>query len=282
MGSCSSSAARSAVDSGFSATPSRSSARPASSRTTPPCSAPLRRAWPAAGRSRRDSRPSTRRSQDPSATRSTGASRSSCASRASWSRWREARGPARRPRGSSSRRSTGRAGKGGCPWSCGGRPAPPGGGPGGGTGGVRPGRRASSWPRSMASSPRASTPPISAPRRRSSTSSGRPAVVQYGGSATVSRRSPLSDDLMTKGEDLIENMINPAVAGHGGFVQLVDVKDNKVYLQMGGGCQGCGAADVTLKQGIERLIKEELPEIEEVLDATDHAAGTNPYYTPEK
>jgi Fe/S biogenesis protein NfuA len=51
---------------------------------------------------------------------------------------------------------------------------------------------------------------------------------------------------------------------------------------MGGGCQGCGAADVTLKAGIERLIKEELPEIEEVLDATDHAAGTNPYYTPEK
>ena len=65
----------------------------------------------------------------------------------------------------------------------------------------------------------------------------------------------MSDELMTKVQDLIENMINPAVAGHGGFVQLVDVKDNKVYLQMGGGCQGCGAADVTLKQGIERLIK---------------------------
>ena len=71
-------------------------------------------------------------------------------------------------------------------------------------------------------------------------------------------------------------------AGHGGFVQLVEVKDNKVYLQMGGGCQGCGAADVTLKAGIERLIKEELPEIEEVLDSTDHASGTNPYYTPDK
>ena len=69
----------------------------------------------------------------------------------------------------------------------------------------------------------------------------------------------MSDELMTKVQDLIENMINPAVAGHGGFVQLVDVKDNKVYLQMGGGCQGCGAADVTLKQGIERLIKEEIP-----------------------
>ena len=92
----------------------------------------------------------------------------------------------------------------------------------------------------------------------------------------------MSDDLMTKVQELIDSTINPAEAGHGGFVQLVDVKDKKVYIQMGGGCQGCGAADVTLKAGIERLIKEELPEIEEVLDSTDHASGTNPYYTPAK
>jgi Fe/S biogenesis protein NfuA len=92
----------------------------------------------------------------------------------------------------------------------------------------------------------------------------------------------MSDELMTKVQELIDSTINPAVAGHGGFVQLVDVKDKKVYIQMGGGCQGCGAADVTLKAGIERLIKEELPEIEEVLDSTDHASGTNPYYTPAK
>ena len=89
-------------------------------------------------------------------------------------------------------------------------------------------------------------------------------------------------DLKTKVQELIDNMINPAVAGHGGFVDLIDVKDNKVYLQMGGGCQGCGAADVTLKSGIERLIKEELPEVEEVLDTTDHASGANPYYAPSK
>jgi Fe/S biogenesis protein NfuA len=92
----------------------------------------------------------------------------------------------------------------------------------------------------------------------------------------------MSEDLAAKVQELIDSTINPAVAGHGGFVQLVEVKDNKVYLQMGGGCQGCGAADVTLKAGIERLIKEELPEIEEVLDSTDHASGTNPYYTPDK
>ena len=89
-------------------------------------------------------------------------------------------------------------------------------------------------------------------------------------------------DLKARVQDLIETMINPAVAGHGGYVELIDVQDNRVYLQMGGGCQGCGAADVTLKQGIERLIKEELPEIEEVLDTTDHASGNNPYYQPSK
>jgi Fe/S biogenesis protein NfuA len=92
----------------------------------------------------------------------------------------------------------------------------------------------------------------------------------------------MSDELMTKVQELIDSTINPAVAGHGGFVQLVEVKDNKVYLQMGGGCQGCGAADVTLKSGIERLIKEELPEITEVLDTTDHASGSNPYYAAGK
>ncbi|HEV8473053.1 MAG TPA: NifU family protein [Methylomirabilota bacterium] len=89
-------------------------------------------------------------------------------------------------------------------------------------------------------------------------------------------------DLKTRVQDLIDTMINPAVAGHGGYVELIDVQDKRVYLQMGGGCQGCGAADVTLKSGIERLIKEELPEIEEVLDTTDHSSGTNPYYTAGK
>jgi Fe/S biogenesis protein NfuA len=90
------------------------------------------------------------------------------------------------------------------------------------------------------------------------------------------------DELRGKVQDLIDNMINPAVAGHGGWVELIDVQDKRIYLQMGGGCQGCGAADITLKAGIERLIKEELPEIEEVLDTTDHASGANPYYTPSK
>src|SRR5206468_11082255 len=95
-------------------------------------------------------------------------------------------------------------------------------------------------------------------------------------------RCVMSYDLKTRVQELLDSTINAAVAGHGGFVELVDVQDNRVYLQMGGGCQGCGAADITLKQGIERLIKEEIPEIAEVLDATDHSAGSNPYYTPGK
>ena len=62
-------------------------------------------------------------------------------------------------------------------------------------------------------------------------------------------------DLKSRVQELIDTTINPAVAGHGGYVELIDVQDNRVYLQMGGGCQGCGAADITLKSGIERLIR---------------------------
>jgi Fe/S biogenesis protein NfuA len=92
----------------------------------------------------------------------------------------------------------------------------------------------------------------------------------------------MTAELKSRIQELIDTMINPAVASHGGFVELIDVQDNRVYLQMGGGCQGCGAADITLKSGIERLIKEEIPEVTEVLDTTDHASGANPYYTPGK
>ncbi len=89
-------------------------------------------------------------------------------------------------------------------------------------------------------------------------------------------------EMKDKIQDLLDSSINPAVAGHGGYVQLIDVKESVVYLQMGGGCQGCGMADVTLKSGIERMIKEEIPEVAEVLDTTDHASGQNPYYSPGK
>jgi NFU1 iron-sulfur cluster scaffold homolog, mitochondrial len=81
---------------------------------------------------------------------------------------------------------------------------------------------------------------------------------------------------------LLARKINPGVAAHAGFVELIDVKDNNVYIRLGGGCQGCGAADFTLRRGIEAILRKEVPEILQVLDVTDHAAGLNPYYRPAK
>jgi len=81
---------------------------------------------------------------------------------------------------------------------------------------------------------------------------------------------------------LLDERINPAVAAHGGHISLVDVQDDTVYIRLEGGCQGCGMADVTLKQGVETEIKRLVPKIASVLDATDHAGGTNPYYQPDK
>ena len=83
-------------------------------------------------------------------------------------------------------------------------------------------------------------------------------------------------------QQVLEQQINPAVASHGGSVALIDVKENVAYVELGGGCQGCGMADVTLKQGIEVAIKEAVPEITDVLDVTEHADGNNPYYQPSK
>lgn len=83
-------------------------------------------------------------------------------------------------------------------------------------------------------------------------------------------------------QKVLDTEINPAVASHGGFITLVDVKDQTAYIRLGGGCQGCGMADVTLKQGVVVAIKKGVPEIKEVLDVTDHAGGNNPYYSPGK
>lgn len=81
---------------------------------------------------------------------------------------------------------------------------------------------------------------------------------------------------------VLDTEINPAVAAHGGYITLVDVKEEIVYIQLGGGCQGCGMANVTMKQGVVVAIKKALPEIKDVLDVTDHAGGSNPYFTPGK
>jgi Fe-S cluster biogenesis protein NfuA len=81
---------------------------------------------------------------------------------------------------------------------------------------------------------------------------------------------------------LLDEEVNPAVASHGGHIALIDIKDETVYIRLEGGCQGCGMADVTLKHGVERAIRQAVPSISAVLDVTDHAGGDNPYYQPGK
>ncbi|MBN2491909.1 MAG: NifU family protein [Planctomycetes bacterium] len=87
------------------------------------------------------------------------------------------------------------------------------------------------------------------------------------------------DAIRRQVEEILEEEINPGIAGHGGFIRLVDVQGSRVFLQMGGGCQGCGMARVTLRDGVERLLRARIPEITEILDATDHGSGASPYYS---
>jgi Fe-S cluster biogenesis protein NfuA len=107
--------------------------------------------------------------------------------------------------------------------------------------------------------------------------SGEPAV-----SAEYERTIPPESEIRERIQRLLDSEINPAVGSHGGWVELIDVRKNSVYLRLGGGCQGCGAANMTLKMGIEKSIRELIPQVGEILDTTDHAAGRNPYYQPKK
>ena len=106
--------------------------------------------------------------------------------------------------------------------------------------------------------------------------SGEPAV-----DAAYDTTLPPETEIRAKVQDLFEKEINPALGNHGGWVELIDVRRNSVYLKLGGGCQGCGSAKMTLKMGIERVIRERIPEVGEILDTTDHAAGRNPYFQQE-
>lgn len=95
-----------------------------------------------------------------------------------------------------------------------------------------------------------------------------------------SRRKDWGDDpIANRVQQVVDDQVNPGVAGHGGWVVLLDVKDGKAFIEMGGGCRGCAISQMTLKQGIEKIITQEVPEIVQVLDTTDHSNGENPYYT---
>jgi Fe/S biogenesis protein NfuA len=104
-------------------------------------------------------------------------------------------------------------------------------------------------------------------------------LIARSASAPADSRAVGGDDEMYEAvAELFEQQINPAVAQHGGKVELIDVQEGTVVLRMMGGCQGCGMANVTLRQGIETAIRRALPGFAGLKDITDHAAGTNPYF----
>lgn len=90
------------------------------------------------------------------------------------------------------------------------------------------------------------------------------------------------DEMFALVEEVFTRDVNPAVARHGGKVELIDVQDRTVVVRMMGGCQGCGMANVTLRQGIEASLRRMIPALRGIQDITDHSAGTNPYFSAQK
>ena len=92
----------------------------------------------------------------------------------------------------------------------------------------------------------------------------------------------LSGDVPQRVIQVLDQQVNPTIAAHGGRAELVAVEQGTAYLKLGGGCQGCAMATVTLSQGIEAAIIQAVPEITSVVDVTDHQTGTNPYFETAK
>jgi Fe-S cluster biogenesis protein NfuA len=97
-------------------------------------------------------------------------------------------------------------------------------------------------------------------------------------SPSVLQRIPSEETLRHQVEALFQQEINPALAGHGGWIRLLEVQENNLFIELGGGCQGCGMARMTLRQGVERVIRERIPGVGAIVDRTDHAAGRDPYF----
>lgn len=106
-------------------------------------------------------------------------------------------------------------------------------------------------------------------------------VIQNGSlliSEEAMKKIPPSEKIKEKVEEILNQMINPAIAAHGGQIELIDVKHNDVFIRMSGGCQGCASSKATLKQGVERTLRQEIPDLGGIYDVTDHAAGENPFF----
>ena len=91
---------------------------------------------------------------------------------------------------------------------------------------------------------------------------------------TAPPEGPLADRV----REVLDSQVNPAIASHGGAISLVDVQDTEIFLEMSGGCQGCAMSRLTLRQGVERMLRQAIPELSAVHDVTDHASGVNPYF----
>ncbi len=85
--------------------------------------------------------------------------------------------------------------------------------------------------------------------------------------------------MIRKIETLFDEQVRPALAAHGGNVEIIDIDNGKLFVKLSGGCQGCSSSSATLKDGIERMIKQAFPEIDEVVDLTDHESGDKPYFS---
>ena len=105
---------------------------------------------------------------------------------------------------------------------------------------------------------------------------GAPAILETPRSASTRGRTDA--EVRAVLQDLLDREVNRSIAGHGGKISIVDVRDAKLYIAMSGGCQGCAASQVTLRQGFEIMVHRVAPEITGIVDTTDHAAGRRPYY----
>jgi NFU1 iron-sulfur cluster scaffold homolog, mitochondrial len=117
---------------------------------------------------------------------------------------------------------------------------------------------------------------------RSALSADVPAVAPAAKPAPGDGSAVNDDALYERVSKLFDEQVNPMVARHGGHVELIDVQDAMVMLRMGGGCQGCGMADVTLRQGIEGMLAQAVPAVRGIVDITDHTSGSNPYFQASK
>ncbi len=88
---------------------------------------------------------------------------------------------------------------------------------------------------------------------------------------------PPQGQIADRVREVLEVQVNPAIAAHGGMISLVNVQDTDIFVEMSGGCQGCALSRMTLRQGVERMLREAIPELTAVHDITDHSSGENPY-----